>query len=275
MTRRTRNFLRLTLGMVVPHTAVVAAKALANRRRRPVIARKHVAAGAPRRRPFSYAEAESVLTGRGVALEVIRTGSIGPAQLRFVAEVIAGQAPADRPLRVVHIGNFLGVSLAGLSDAVAGHDPRSRIVSIDPNVAHMGVHDPQSHVLALLDHFGLQGSNVVIRGYSLTRPLAHDGAQAGENALLSLENLGQRFDIAFVDGNHDAGYVRAELEVLARLVDDGGLLILDDVSQTYREIRTLFQEVDAGDAWPLDAVAHDGLRIGVLRKRGSPTSYSP
>jgi predicted O-methyltransferase YrrM len=262
MTYRVRRRILLTLGIFIPHTAVVAGKALVHRRRAPrlVAAREYAAAEA--RKPFSYDEAESFLVGRGVPRDALRRGSVGPAQLRFAAQVVAKHAPR-RALRALHIGNFVGVSLAALSDIVVGHDPESRVVSIDPNVLHLGVDDPQGHTLALLAHFGVAGRNVVIPGYSLARPV---GAAGLENVLLTLERLGQRFDLVFVDGNHEPQYVRAELEILVRLVEDGGLLILDDVSHSYEGIQQLFEEVGSDDGWPLQKLGHDGLQIGVLRK---------
>jgi predicted O-methyltransferase YrrM len=135
-------------------------------------------------------------------------------------------------------------------------------VSIDPNLTHLEVEDPQAHVLALLAEFGLHRNNLVICGYSLEG--TDDGA-AGEHTLNSLERLGQRFDLVLVDGNHDTAYLRRELEVIVRLLDDRGLLMMDDVSHAYPEVRALFDElVDLPD-WPFEKIDRDE-RLGVLRK---------
>jgi predicted O-methyltransferase YrrM len=208
-----------------------------------------------------------VLTGRRVDLGMIRYGSMPQTTMDCIARVIDELAPR-RPLRVLHVGNFVGVSLAALSDIAAEHHPDSRVVSIDPNSRHLGVDDPQGHALALLGHFGLDHVNVLVCGYTLARAVS-DGAAACAEVLASLEALGQRFDVAVIDGNHDPDYLRAELTALVRLIDDGGLLMLDDVSEQFVGVRALFEEAHRDPAWPLEQIAYDGERLGVLRKVGA------
>lgn len=260
MTQRTRRIVRLVVGLFVPHTVVVLVQRMRSRRRAPGLVVRPVA-GARTPRPFAYEDAVSLLVARGVDEDVVRLGSIGARSLAFAAEAIGKHAPPG-PLRVLHVGNFVGLSLAALSDVVVRHDPGSVVVSIDPNRTHLGVEDPQSHVLALLNEFGLQRGNVVVCGYTFEG--SADGP-AGEDTLPDLERLGQRFDLAVIDGNHDTAYLRRELEVVVRMLEDGGLLILDDVSHAYQGIRELFDELVAGDAWPLRKVGRDE-RLGVLRK---------
>jgi hypothetical protein len=190
--------------------------------------------------------------------------------LRFVAETVAREAPR-RPLRVLHVGNFVGVSLAGVSDIVTRHDPQSVVVSIDPNLAHLDVEDPQSHTLALLDHFGLQRNNLVICGYSLERTANETKAgtfpdtPACEHALESLERLGQRFDLALIDGNHLAPYLRRELDLLVRMVSEAGLLVLDDVTDHFPDVQDLVEAIAADASWPLEKIGQDD-RLGILRR---------
>ena len=219
---------------------------------------------------FSSEEAIALLVQRGVAEEAVRLGSIPETSMRRVRRTVQRSCPR-RPLRALHVGNFVGVSLAALSDVVVSHDPGSVVVSIDPNLPHLGVEDPQGHVLTLLDHFGLQESNVVICGYSLhrspneTRAGSFADQPAGEGTLLSLERLGQRFDLALIDGNHDADYVRSELDVLVRLLSDNGLLILDDVFNEHTDLPELFEGLVTGERWPLEELARDE-RLGILRR---------
>ena len=253
--------MRLAVGVFVPHTAVVAYTARARRRQRRRLAQAVTVAGTGGPPPFAYEPAVAFLTGRGIDEGTVRLGSIPEESMGVVAEAIARHAP-DGPLRALQVGNFVGVSLAALTDVLVRRDPGSVVVSIDPGLPHLGVRDPQREALALLGEFGLQRNNVVVPGYSLGR--SREGA-ACEDVLANLERLGQRFDVALIDGNHDAGYVRAELGVLVRLLNDGGLLVLDDVSPEYAGLRDLFQEVVGDGAWPLERVAGDA-RLGVLRK---------
>ena len=108
-------------------------------------------------------------------------------------------------------------------------------MSIDPNQSPLGVDHPQDHVVALRE---------------------------------SLERLGQRFDVALIDGSHDPAYLRRELVVIVRLLEEGGLLMLDDVSTAYPEVRVVFDELVDRPEWPLEKVGRDE-RLGVLRKTGS------
>lgn len=261
MTQRTRHVVRLAVGLFVPHTvAVLAQRFRAHRASRTRVAHPPSEA---RTRPFDYDEAVSLLLERGVDEDALRLGSIRARSMGFAAGIIARHAPPG-PLRALHVGNFVGLSLTALSDILVRHDPDSIVVSVDPNLAPLGVDRPQNHVVALLTEFGLQRGNVVICGYTLEGRV---GGPAGENTLPSLERLGQRFDLAMIDGNHTPAYLRRELETIVRMLEDGGLLMLDDVSHSHEGVRRLFDELVADDAWPLRRVARDE-RLGVLRKAG-------
>jgi predicted O-methyltransferase YrrM len=115
-------------------------------------------------------------------------------------------------------------------------------------------------------------------GYSLGKSLSNDGVvfddydpasawsveSAPENVLLTLRRLGNHFDVAFIDGNHDPDYLRAEIAHITEMLVPGGLLVLDDVDPAWEQIRAVFDEVAMSD-WPLEAVCADG-RIGILRR---------
>jgi len=261
VTERTRRNLRLVAGLVIPHTLVVLVQRYRARHRAAAFLTRH----APPRegsRPFDYEAAVALLAGRGLDEDVVRLGSITDRSMRFLAEQVAAHAPAG-PVRSLHVGNFVGVSLAALADTLATHHPDSLVVSVDPNLTHLGVDHPQDHVLALLTEFGLQHRTVVISGYTLE---GSANKAAGEDTLGNLANLGARFGLALIDGNHDADYLRRELDVLVRMLDEGALLVLDDVSYAYPAVMDLFDELAEDDAWPLAEVARDD-RLGVLRKR--------
>ena len=56
--------------------------------------------------------------------------------------------------------------------------------------------------------------------------------------------------------------------MIVRLLEEGGLLMLDDVSTAYPEVRVVFDELVDRPEWPLEKVGRDE-RLGVLRKTGS------
>lgn len=249
-------------------------------------AERHCGGGDRLTAPYSYEAAIDYLVARGWVTEHhARMGSIPPASLARATEALSLHLPARAP-RVLHVGNFVGVSLSYLLDWAARRD--GLVVSIDPDLPHRGVEHPQRAVNDLLGHFGLTDHHLLVCGYSLTKNVSNDGVvfddydpaaawaheRAPERALPNLAVLGVRFDAAFIDGNHDPDYLRAEIARISELLVPGGLLILDDVDPAWERIRRLFDEVSGGD-WPLDAVAADG-RIGILRRRQlSGTSGAP
>ncbi len=199
--------------------------------------------------------------------------------LTFVRRLLVPELEKRRgPVQALHVGNFVGVSLAAFSSAALEAHPGSLVVSIDPNVPHHGIDDPQSHVLALLAHFGLERANLVVTGYSLERTPSVDAwlasgsdphhawpeERATEDVLPNLERLGARFDAALVDGSHIGENVRRELEILARIVRPGGLVLLDDVADSWVELRDLYADGATHDLG-FEQVDHDG-RVGVLRR---------
>ena len=268
-----RRFARLTAGLFIPHTAVVLARQRSARSLRAPDTLPLVEAG--EQRPFDYEEAVSLLVSRGLSEDAVRTGSIPEPSLRVIGDAIERHLPT-RPLQVLHVGNYVGVSLAALSAAVIRHDPESTIVSVDPNLSPLGVEQPQGHVVALLSHFGLQRNNVVVCGYSLERAEVDTAAgrfgtaaPAGEETLRSLERLGLTFDLVLIDGNHDAAYVRRELESLVRITTENALVVIDDVSHVYKDVRGLFKTIASDPSWPFQEVDRDE-RLGILRRSPQP-----
>ncbi len=226
--------------------------------------------------PFSYHDAVALLAARGLDWPTVGLGSMGPAGLGFIQATISSHFPKESPVQTLHIGNYVGVSLAALSATTLELDPRSRTVSIDPNMPHLGVNDPQAHVFALLAELGLQDANVVICGYTFERnpTIGFDGrdltvewqsGSACENVLPSLRELGVRFDVALLDGSHVGSYARREVEVLAELIRPNGLLFLDNVEQGFEEIEELFRDAADG-ALPFERLGYREP-VGVLLRR--------
>lgn len=94
------------------------------------------------------------------------------AALDFAAAIVREHVPASEPIRALQIGNFVGVSLSYVSATLRALHPDSVVVSMDPNITHRAIADPQSHVLALLGHFDLLRNNAVVTGYSLEQSSA-------------------------------------------------------------------------------------------------------
>ena len=227
------------------------------------------------RREFSYDDAVQFLTasGRGAARD-IREGSIPKAGLATIVAHLETLKPA-RPLRGLHIGDFVGVSLACLTDAARRLHPESVVMSIDPNIPHRGIESPRDLVTGLMTRYGLTGNWVPVTGFTLERTAVFDilnrRGGATEHAsfygfsaiqvLRNLARLGGRFDFVLIDGNHSGGYLRREIEQLSRLVRPGGLLFLDDVDENWEGVTQVFENLDAAR---FRRVAHDN-RVGVVQ----------
>jgi hypothetical protein len=225
---------------------------------------------------YSYEAAVAHLVRRGWTSEFhIRDGSIPEPSLEYIASTLEANLPGSRS-RLLHVGNFLGVSLAYLLAWARSRD--GQVLSIDPDIPHRGVQHPQRAVNDLLAHFGLTGRHLLVCGYSLEKCFSNDSVvfegynpaqgwsqeAAPENVLPALAVTGMRFDGALMDGNHDPGYLRRELAVMAELLLPGGVLVLDDVNEWWEGIRTVFDEVARGE-WRFERVGTDG-RVGVLRR---------
>jgi predicted O-methyltransferase YrrM len=87
--------------------------------------------------------------------------------------------------------------------------------------------------------------------------------QSCEDVLANLALLSPgRFDFAVVDGNHEGSHLRKETALLRPLLREGGVLILDDVSDAWSEIKAEYDGLQT-NGW--SAVGGDG-RVRILRR---------
>lgn len=291
MSHRTRRIRTLLWGLVVPHSFVLIARALRARvlapRRLELFAASADAPADSGARAFDYEEAVGLLVAMGCSEEAVRSGSIQDGSLQLIRETVRRELGSDTPLQALHVGNFVGLSLASLTSALLECDRSSTVVSIDPNIQHVGIQNTQTYTLALLTRFGLQHNSLLICGYSLEKVPGNDGIKSAdyepltasevacENTLVSLQRLGARFSVVVMDGHHDASYLRRELRLVQAMLGEGGLLFLDDVSAVWKGIRELFKELGEDDStWALEQIGYDG-RVGALRKRMGAGASSP
>ncbi|WP_424986846.1 class I SAM-dependent methyltransferase [Microbulbifer sp. S227A] len=229
------------------------------------------------RRSYDYDDAMrfAISTRRGSARDM-REGSMPREALEF----IASRLPKPRPnqgLRGLHIGNFVGISLAHLCDAARRLDAGAVMVSIDPNVPHRGVDAPQDLVVGLMNRYGLEDNWMPVTAFSLEPSPVYDlrnasgsatafasyHGQSASGGLGNLHRLGCKFDFVLIDGNHTAWYLRRELAAIARIVRPGALIFLDDVDkENWQEVHAVFT---GARSIGFDQVAHQG-RVGVLRR---------
>jgi hypothetical protein len=229
---------------------------------------------------YSYKSAIEYHRIRGMTNGHLVAGSIPEASLDYCCNTLDELLPGDRPLLGLHIGNFLGISLAHLTEYARKRNDKSVIMSIDPNIQHQGVENPQNHVISILNYFGLQKNAIISVGYSTNKTVSNDGVtwvgqngmeydpyakfqteQSCENVLSNLCILSDgRFDFAVVDGNHEGSHLRGEIAVVRRLLRPGGVLILDDVSDAWSEIKAEYDGLKS-NGW--NPAGSDG-RVGIL-----------
>jgi hypothetical protein len=264
---------------VLPHglvTTVIRSQAVRGRRMAAISSRP----ADTLRKPYAYSDSIEFLYARGLPRDHVIGGSIPEASLAFCSKHLDGLMPNDRPIFGLHVGNFIGVSLAYFVDYARRKHQNSLVVSIDPNLTHRGIESPQDHVIATLNHFGLQQNAMICVGYSGGKSISNDGfaltdssgveydpfasyavEQSCESSLANLCAIGKgRFDFAVMDGNHEAAYLRSETAIVRTLLAPGGVLILDDVDDTWVGIKEEFGKLGAM-GWR--ALGADG-RVGIL-----------
>jgi predicted O-methyltransferase YrrM len=213
---------------------------------------------------YSYEGAIKTLIDDGLDEAEVRKGSIPEASLVCVSLYLSQQLPKHHtaPTIGLHIGNFVGISLSFLANAMAELSARARIICIDPDIEHRGIHNPHQHVVKLLRKYGLLDVCLFVSGYSMAPPAFP------ENGFHTLTNLGliarESIDFAIIDGNHDIHYLQTEVEVTIQLLKPGGSIIFDDVNAAYVEIWSYIQKLKSDPT--LEFMLQDG-RIACFRKR--------
>lgn len=248
---------KFALGLFVPHSVVMMVGDVLNRPDRRLeeslqLQREHAAGR--EHPPYSFEAAVAHLLARGLPESEVRGGSLPEESLTRCGEVLRDPLPATQPLTILHVGNFVGVSLSWFANLARAWSDGSRVIAIDPNVTHRGVERPQEHVISLLAAFGLEDVVLLVTGYTLAKnpsdldpgdPRGHFARdQSCENALPKLAGLAPgRVDVAVMDGNHEPAYLRRELTEIRTLLRPGGLLVLDDVFD-WRSLAPIAAELD-------------------------------
>lgn len=232
---------------------------------------------------FSYSEATNYLAGLDYPLELNSDGSFAGAlpesSLNFCASFIIDNF-TGKPIIGLHVGNFVGISLTYLTNVVQKLHSESLIVSIDPNIQHRNIKNPLNIVVGLLNKFGLQNNSLILTGYSLEADTYYevnpkdtfdnnamtsffDKGFSGAQQLKGLEKISPAsFDFFLIDGNHEADYLKREIESADKLLKLGGFLILDDIYSFWPDLQETYQAIDETRYQKLGT---DG-RVGVLKK---------
>jgi hypothetical protein len=208
-----------------------------------------------------YEEVIQFLLDRGLDEYAVRVGSIPSRSLEYIGEVVRHHLP-ERPIRALHIGNFVGVSLCHVSWMVREKDPSSIVLSVDPNQPHMGIEDPEFHARALLEKFGLLSTNLIIRGYTMAATPGADGASV--NVLAALQPIcGRAFELVLIDGSHEEHYLSDEFRAVRGLLADNSIVVFDDI-EDFAGVASVFGQVLRDET--VVKLGEDG-RVGIVQVR--------
>lgn len=272
-----RNLPKFLLGFFVPHSLAILRSE--SRRKRALqhirsVQKEESGLRAPR---FDYDEAVKFLSMQGCDKNQVMQGSIPPSSLEFCGRAIT-RLYSGQPLTGLQVGSFVGISLSYFTSLAKSLHPDSLVLSIDPNVPHRGVQNPAAMATRLLSHFHCQANSLLLTGYTLEKNISNDGLDSTgtydpvaafsnetscEQQLPALKSLcAHLFDFTVIDGNHSSEYLEREIAVVEDLLKPNGLLILDDVSDSWDEIRAVFNGL-VGRGF--SQVAADG-QVGILQK---------
>jgi|Laugrefabdmm15dn_1035133.scaffolds.fasta_scaffold02528_6 predicted O-methyltransferase YrrM len=203
------------------------------------------------------------IASRGVNRAQASHGTMPEASLAFLASLLRQNYDNSRALIGLHVGNFVGISLAYLAHVAKSINSTSLVIAVDPNLEHRGISNPQNHACALLDHFALSGNVLLCCGFSHEKNVSNDGRNYLDgNRLLESAEVEQKiaqehaphsvidhlkqlqvaaFDFALIDGNHESAYVQDELVKIHPLMRKGGLIFMDDISEGWPMLKQVFE----------------------------------
>lgn len=220
----------------------------------------------------------ALLGSYGLDVDQIGSGSIAEQDLEAIFKFI--QDNCSLPLVGIHVGNFVGVSLAYLASRLKKVDRRNVIISIDPNLTHRGISNTETWVTKLLRTLNLDDMVIRITGYSLNKSISNDGNKyntdydpfqhfwkedAPEWQLKNLlKILKDRVNFVMLDGNHDPDYLREEIMISYELLSENGIIFLDDINdEHWAALKKIFLEMISKPIFSSDLT---GTRTGVLIK---------
>ncbi|HUI29497.1 MAG TPA: class I SAM-dependent methyltransferase [Candidatus Acidoferrales bacterium] len=275
------KLLKFAAGWFIPHSAVRTIKLIKGKRELSLRIERLKSASrleeGKKAVDFDYDGAIDYLVSLGCEKSQVLYGSMPKESLSYVASLLS-RLPQGNPINGLHIGNFVGVSLAYFTKLVVALHKDSIMVSIDPNIPHRGIINPLGKVVALLAYFGLEGNSVILTGYSLEKNVSNDGSLYGTHydplknyhkevsctrQLEALKKLGMtgKFDFLTIDGNHDGSYLSREITGCIHLLKPEGLIVMDDVTSTWAEVKSIFEKLTEQG---FVQVGYDG-RVGILK----------
>ena len=158
----------------------------------------------------------------------------GERPFHWLWKLIVDEMPRD--FRFLEIGVYKGQVLS----LVRMLAPEADVVGVTMLSSFSGVmgkfspfpdEDYEQHITALHDHFGLRHPTILIG----------DSTCAAVHTIMSLQ---EPFDVVYIDGCHEYGYVVSDLMFYPTLLKPGGLLVVDDSACYLKQPWGYFQGIE-------------------------------
>lgn len=206
--------------------------------------------------------------GEPAALTVgARLGSIKLIDGLLLYELVCREKPA----RILEVGSFLGFSTRWL--LAASEHFGGCVTAFDPGIPHRIFADTLGHLKSYCGDFSdrleqVQGYLPPVRYAQLAKKI-HDCGQwpgslaAVEARLRSIPEFTEpfgRFDFAFVDGDHSYKATQANVELVSRMIEPGGLIVVHD-AVTWLDVEPALFDLCAGSQGTLELIEIAGQAL--------------
>jgi predicted O-methyltransferase YrrM len=187
-----------------------------------------------------------------------KTDGVNPGDRRALYYLVRALGPR----RVLEIGTHIGASTLYIAAALKRNGGEGRVVTVD--IAD--VNDPQTGA------WKAQGLELTPRDFARQRGCLEHIEFVREAALSFMRRAPERYGLIFLDGDHMAHAVYAEVAAALRLLEPGGVIVLHDY---YPDEKPLFPDgnVIRGPVRALDRLRREapGLSVRSLSPLPWPT----
>lgn len=205
-----------------------------------------------------------------------------PVRHVFMSAALAQAAPADRPMRLLEVGSWIGSSALTWAQAMDMFAPhKGSITCVDPWIPYFTKADQEKgEVYRSMDAMARSDLAYALFRHNIrfARPSVRIDDRRGmsSDVLPTLESAA--YDLVYIDANHYADEVMEDLRLASRLVREGGILCGDDLELRLEECDAAFAEANPRSDTAIDPRTgrqfHPGVTLAVARFFGSAPSYA-
>ncbi len=156
-----------------------------------------------------------------------------PERHMFLSAALQRALPADRPVRILEIGSWVGSSALTWAQSIRTFSPHGgSITCVDPWISFSTTNDLANVSLVRtwdeLLRSGLAHELFLHNTKSIVAPLTREVRRGKAADILPTLEMGT-YDLVYIDGSHYYDDVLQDLKLAAPLLRDGGILCGDDL----------------------------------------------